>query len=137
MMGLRMGARVTYSCLMELGKEQMEWEKRREEEAETTKKSKRDRKATKAEVAQSSDESESESGTPSREPASIVQDVILMGLPYHYDKASWEVCRQVVAGRLVNCYIPKDLVLLYLFNVNNLSTDVLSPLCGTSPAPFP
>jgi hypothetical protein len=135
LIGFSMGARVIYSCLMELGKEQIEWEKRRGEKAETTKRSKRDSKAAKAKAAQSSDESES--GTPSREPASIVQDVILMGLPYHYDKASWEVCRQVVAGRLVNCYIPKDLVLLYLFNVNHLSTDVLSPVCGTSSVPVP
>jgi hypothetical protein len=133
LIGFSMGARVIYSCLMELGKEQIEWEKRRVEDAETPKttKSKRDsKKAAKAEA-------ESESDTPSREPASVVQDVILMGLPYHLDKASWEVCRQVVAGRLVNCYIPKDLVLLYLFNVNRISTDVLSPVCGTSPVRVP
>jgi hypothetical protein len=135
LIGFSMGARVIYSCLLELGKEQIEWEKRRAEEAEATKKSKRDSKADKSKAAQSSDESES--GTPSREPASIVQDVILMGLPYHYNKNSWEVCRQVVAGRLVNCYIPKDLVLLYIFNVNRLSTDVLSPVCGTSSVPVP
>jgi hypothetical protein len=123
LIGFSMGARVVYSCLKELGKEQIEWEKRRVEEPKLTKKSKRDSKA-------SSDENES--ATPSREPASIVQDVILMGLPYHLDTASWEVCRQVVAGRLVNCYIPKDLVLLYLFNASRLSTDVLTPVCGTS-----
>jgi hypothetical protein len=136
LIGFSMGARVIYSCLMELGKEQIEWEKRRVEKAETTK-PKRDSKAAKAKAAQSSDEAESESDTPSREPASIVQDVILMGLPYHLDKTSWEACRQVVAGRLVNCYIPKDLVLLYLFNVNHISTDVLSPVCGTSPVRVP
>jgi hypothetical protein len=130
LIGFSMGARVIYSCLKELGKEQIEWEKRRVEELETTKKSKRDSKAANGKVAQSSDENESD--TPSREPASIVQDVVLMGLPYHLDMASWEVCRQVVAGRLVNCYIPKDLVLLYLFNVNRLSTDVLRTVCGTS-----
>jgi hypothetical protein len=137
LIGHSMGARVIYSCLMKLGKEQIKWEKRRVGEAETTKKSKRDSKVAKAKAAQTSDESESESDTPSREPASIVQDVILMGLPMHLDKASWEVCRQVVAGRLVNCYIPRDLVLLYIFNVNRISTDVLSPVCGTSPVRVP
>jgi hypothetical protein len=133
LIGFSMGARVIYSCLMELGKEQIEWEKRRVEEAETTKMTKSQRDSKKAAKA----EAESESDTPSREPASIVQDVILMGLPYHLDKASWEVCRQVVAGRLVNCYIPKDLVLLYLFNVNRISTDVLSPVCGTAAVRVP
>lgn len=130
LIGFSMGARVIFSCLVELGKEQIEWEKRRVEKAEMTKKPKRDSKAGKAEA-------ESETDTPIREPASIVQDVILMGLPFHLDKASWEICRQVVAGRLVNCYIPKDLVLLYIFNVNRLSTDVLSPVCGTSPVRVP
>jgi hypothetical protein len=135
LVGFSMGARVIYSCLKQLGKEQIKWEKRRMavDEPKTTQKSKSFRfgKVAKDKPAQSLDESESDE-IPSREPASIVQDVVLMGLPYHLDTASWEVCRQVVAGRLVNCYIPKDLVLLYLFNVNRLSTDVLSPVCGTS-----
>jgi surfactin synthase thioesterase subunit len=48
LIGFSMGARVIYSCLMELGKEQIEWEKRRVEAAEMTKRINRGSKAAKA-----------------------------------------------------------------------------------------
>ncbi len=38
-----------------------------------------------------------------------------MGLPNHMSHASWQACRQVVAGRLVNCYSRKDLILSLMF----------------------
>ena len=63
-----------------------------------------------------------------REPASIVEDAILMGLPNHLSSHSWTTCRQVVAGRLVNCYSQKDLVLSLMFQFKRLG---LKPVCGT------
>ena len=42
-----------------------------------------------------------------REPASIVEDAILMGTPNHVSLKSWEACRRVVAGRIINCYSRK------------------------------
>jgi Protein of unknown function (DUF726) len=38
-----------------------------------------------------------------------------MGLPNHMSHSSWQACRQVVAGRFVNCYSRKDLILSLMF----------------------
>jgi Protein of unknown function (DUF726) len=38
-----------------------------------------------------------------------------MGLPNHLSISSWQACRQVVAGRLVNCYSQNDLILSLMF----------------------
>ena len=43
--------------------------------------------------------------------AGIVQHAVLLGLPASSDPARWRRLRRVVAGRLVNCYRPDDLVL--------------------------
>lgn len=108
LVGFSMGARTVYSCLKELARHQLEWEERR-------KSLNKDRKF--AEL---------------REPASIIEDAIMMGLPNHLSLPSWVSCRSVVAGRLVNCYSGKDLILSLMFQLNRLS-GVLRPVCGTSP----
>jgi len=43
--------------------------------------------------------------------AGVVQSAVLMGLPASADAARWLRLRRVVAGRLINCYRPDDLVL--------------------------
>jgi len=68
----------------------------------------------------------------SREPASIVEDAILMGLPNHLSLQSWESCRCIVAGRLINCYSRRDLILSLMFQMKRLA-GALKPVCGTSP----
>lgn len=65
-----------------------------------------------------------------REPASIVEDAIIMGLPNHLSLSSWQACRMVVAGRLVNCFSQKDLILSLMFQFKRLG---LKPVCGTCP----
>lgn len=40
-----------------------------------------------------------------------------MGLPNHLSLQSWGVVRQVVAGRLVNCFSQKDLILSLMFQI--------------------
>lgn len=40
-----------------------------------------------------------------------------MGLPNHMSLQSWGVIRQVVAGRLVNCFSQKDLILSLMFQI--------------------
>jgi hypothetical protein len=67
-----------------------------------------------------------------REPASIVEDAILMGTPNHISLKSWEACRRVVAGRLINCYSRKDLILSLMFQMKRFQ-GILRPVCGTSP----
>ena len=39
-----------------------------------------------------------------REPASVIEDVVLMGSPNHYNGETWTEIRDVVAGKLLNCY---------------------------------
>ena len=65
-----------------------------------------------------------------REPASIIEDVVIMGLPNHLSIPSWKACRQVVSGRLVNCFSQKDLILSLMFQFKRLG---LKPVCGTLP----
>jgi hypothetical protein len=69
-----------------------------------------------------------------REPASVVEDAIMMGLPNHLSLSSWKACRQVVGGRLVNCFSTKDLILSLMFQAKRFSPGVqsiLKPVCGT------
>lgn len=71
-----------------------------------------------------------------REPASIVEDAILLGTPNHMSHQSWKACRCIVAGRFVNCYSKNDLILSLMFQINRLSGG-LRPVCGTSPVEVP
>ena len=116
LVGYSFGARAIYSCLKELARYQELWEDEEERRRESRKPLVR---AT-----------ASGSSTPAamREPASIVEDAILMGLPNHLSKSSWKACRQVVAGRLVNCYSQKDLILSLMFQVKRFGG--LKPVCG-------
>ena len=52
-----------------------------------------------------------------REPASIVEDVVLIGMPRLLESKEWVACREVVGGRLVNCYNTDDWFLSYLFQI--------------------
>jgi len=79
-------------------------------------------------------------GTPglsyAREPASIVEDVIVMGMPNHLSAQSWVACRRIVSGRLVHCYSRKDLILSLMFQYKRLTRAFL-PVCGTCPIDVP
>eukprot|EP00985_Skeletonema_marinoi_P033141 scaffold40582_cov285-Skeletonema_marinoi.AAC.1 len=55
-----------------------------------------------------------------------------MGTPNHISLKSWEACRRVVAGRLVNCYSRKDLILSLMFQMKKFQ-GILRAICGTSP----
>ncbi len=121
LIGFSMGARTIYSCLKELARHQLLWEEQRVR----GKVEKRKRKGTK----KGSDQAAIEY---TREPASIVEDAILMGLPNHLSLNSWESCRCVVAGRLINCYSRRDLILSLMFQIKRLA-GALKPVCGTYP----
>ena len=64
-----------------------------------------------------------------------------MGLPNHLSPVSWQACRQVVAGRLVNCFSTNDLILSLMFqakrfsggNLNKGVGSLLKSVCGTCP----
>lgn len=124
LVGFSMGARTVYSCLKELARQQEIWEDQQLEMArEKTRgmKNKIPRRGA----------AHSQKVSFSREPASIVEDAIIMGLPNHLSLQSWEACRSIVAGRLVNCYSQKDLILSLMFQLHRLA-GALRPVCGTS-----
>jgi Protein of unknown function (DUF726) len=122
LVGYSMGARTIYSCLKELSKYQEIWEDERERKT-ASEGSKNDFKPN----------PELEN---MREPASIVEDVILMGTPNHLSVRSWKACRQIVSGRLVNCYSRKDLILSLMFQYKRLSS-AFKKVCGTCAIDIP
>jgi len=131
LVGYSFGARIIYSCLKELARYQEEWEQYREllEKTDVSVNHHEDNRLTKYRKKMKG----------MREPASIVEDAVLMGLPNHLSLSSWKACRQVVAGRLVNCYSNNDLILSLMFQAKRFSGgslnhglgSILKPVCGT------
>jgi hypothetical protein len=122
LVGFSMGARVIYSCLKELARHQEIWEDHQQKKKLPP--SKRNQK--------DNNNQDDDKLKYIREPASIVEDAILMGTPNHISLKSWENCRRVVAGRLVNCYSRKDLILSLMFQMKKFQ-GILRAICGTSP----
>ena len=56
--------------------------------------------------------------------AGVIQHVVLMRLPATADPEVWKGVRLVVAGRIVNCYRPNDLVLLIVHRAANMTYGV-------------
>lgn len=110
LIGYSFGARAIYSCLKELARFQQRWELMHE---------KRKQAGWKNPIQRGT---EYEEGSDAfymnmREPASIVEDVVLMGLPNHLSLSSWKACRQIVAGRLTHCFSQRDLILSLMFQI--------------------
>lgn len=104
LVGYSFGARVIYSCLRELAHQQELWE---------------DSRSTKS-APGSSDKKGNKGGGEhrfeyDREPASLIADVIFIGLPRAMDKNVLTSCRRVTGGRLVNCYTRNDWFLSLMF----------------------
>jgi len=125
LVGFSMGARVIYSCLKELDKHQEIWEAHQQRKRLPVNNRRK-----------SSNRQREDSGEDNlryvREPASIIEDAILMGTPNHVSIQGWEACRRVVAGRMINCYSRKDYILSLMFQLKRFQ-GILRPVCGTSP----
>jgi hypothetical protein len=148
LVGYSFGARTVYSCLKELARYQEKWEDFQECGKMPT--------SVEPELGLEG-QSRKDFYKQIREPASIVEDAILLGLPNQYVRrlcasilqiveysnffcsvviddslstSSWQQVRQVVAGRLVNCFSQKDLILSLMFQFKRLG---LKPVCGTCP----
>ena len=126
LVGFSFGARAIYSCLKEMAKYQEKWYKYQDEIQNKNGRSSR--------RASQMDSDDTEPLSEMREPASIIEDVVIMGLPNHLSIASWKACRQVVSGRLINCFSQKDLILSLMFQFKRLG---LKPVCGTLPVSVP
>ncbi len=134
------GARIIYSCLKELARYQEEWEHYQEllEQTHDSPKGGDHHEHSRLEKYKKKMKG-------MREPASIIEDAVLLGLPNHLSLSSWKACRQIVAGRLVNCYSNNDLILSLMFQAKRFSGgslnagvgSLLKPVCGTCPVDEP
>lgn len=137
LVGYSFGARVIYSCLKQLAVYQEQWEDVQEERRrvelmgteedgghETNNNNNRKKKRGPLEL-------EFE-----REPASVVEDVVLMGGPMYLSLSSWKACRQVTSGRIVNVYSRKDKILSLMFKYKQIYGSH-KPVCGTCTVSVP
>jgi hypothetical protein len=119
LIGYSFGARVIISCLTELARYQEIWEMKHlmtELEWKYYKE------------ANASNSSNDDLLEFAREPASIVADVICMGLPHVVDVQALSICRQVTGGRFVNCFNRNDWFLSLTFMCR-----AGAKICGTHP----
>jgi len=110
LIGFSFGARVIYSCLRELAHQQDIWEQTRAPKVsldtiDEGRKSKVFGMKKASSVTFQYD----------REPASLIADVICIGLPRVIDKKVLTSCRRVTGGRFVNCYTTNDWLLSLMF----------------------
>lgn len=140
LVGYSFGARIIYSCLKALAVYQDKWEEFQLELAEKM------RKSASSKNKSSGEGNKKEKKTMcvvddvefDREPASIVEDVIIMGLPKFINLAAWARLRQIVGGRLVNVYSRADTVLSYMFRYKQLLGSLkFLPVAGNATVAVP
>jgi len=159
LIGISFGSRMIISCLTELSRHQKKWEKEQQLMQEKQNGSGRSsrRKIGASNLLKVGDEirknisdnvtsklgniknnsrdtGANESTTTSyiREPASIIENVILMGCPATVKESTWKSIRGVVAGRLINCYSGNDLMLSLMYRIKNPMTALVNPPVGIS-----
>ena len=128
LVGFSFGARIILSCLNELARCQSIWERQRRN-IDTQ----GGGKAGSAQISIASfrqslvnNISNRDLGVVfSREPASIVEDVVLMGVPASINRTAWMTYREVVGGRIVNCYSQNDMILALMYRVKNITSSLL------------
>jgi len=141
LVGFSMGARTILACLKELARHQEIWEAEHEQielqrEHQKSKQQQEEEKQIQSNATKNKKTPEfrnyleKDQINYTREPASIVEDAILMGTPNHLNQSAWEAFRRIVSGRLINCYSRKDLILSLMFQLKRIA---LKPVCGTNP----
>lgn len=118
------------ACLKELSRNQAMWEQQQGGEEDGTQTQSMTASLKKSISSMSSKQNQTQVKF-NREPASVIEDVILMGTPASVNVSTMASCRQVVGGRLVNCYTRNDMLLAFLYRVNNIA-QILSPPIGIS-----
>mmetsp|Transcript_14837 Transcript_14837/g.22823 ORF Transcript_14837/g.22823 Transcript_14837/m.22823 type:complete len:998 (+) Transcript_14837:127-3120(+) len=151
LVGFSFGARVIFSALLELAKHQVKWEKQQQLLLSSLPKSEKGGEKNKEHLFFAGDppswkrsknastrgsthknrqrRGEASGMTYKREPASLVEDVVLIGMPSIINSREWIQCKEIVAGRLVNCYNKSDWVLSYMINIRCWNAFVNT--CGT------
>jgi len=111
LVGFSFGARVIYSCLRELARQQDIWEETRTSNTNVTADG---TKGSQSSLASNTGDQENQF-VYDREPASLVADVIFIGLPRAIDEQVLTSCRRVTGGRFVHCYTRNDWFLTLMF----------------------
>ena len=148
LIGISFGSRMIISCLTELSRHQREWEKQQHNTLHSRRGSfgllkagdviiKGINDSVKSKLGKGTDLKKSDSITNEsraisylREPASIIENVILMGCPATVKPSTWKSIRSVVAGPLINCYAGNDLMLALMYRIKNPATALLNPPVG-------
>ena len=130
LVGFSFGARVCFSCLRELARHQLLWHEKQKLKEEAP--SELPKKGILARMRRKNSKiPEEDDINYKREPASIVEDVILIGMPRLISSREWINVREIVAGRIVNCYNPSDWIVSYMINIR--CWNVVRKTCGTHP----
>ena len=119
--GYSFGARIIYACVKELVRYQKPWEEWQEKQEQTKQENRNNDKLH---------STDSDDFGSMRDPSSILEDVIFLGLPKAFRAHEWESFRSVVAGRLVNCFSQTDLMLRLMYRYKRLNVE---GVCGTGP----
>jgi len=132
LIGFSFGARMIVACLKELARNQAIWERQQEEnDTEEINTGNQTKAATlRKSISSISMRQQGARVDFSREPASIVEDVVLMGCPASVNKSAWLSCREVVGGRLINCFSQRDMILALMYRAKNIASSLLSPPVG-------
>ena len=59
-----------------------------------------------------------------------------MGLPKYLDLTTWEKCREIVSGMIINCFCPDNTIVTLLFHYKNLKGS-LKPICEMGAVTIP
>jgi len=139
LVGFSFGARIIVSCLKELARCQAIWELQQEHAREDKEECiSSDQPSVASSVRKSisgmtmsNTQKEAQQFQFSREPASIIEDVILMGTPASINASTWLSIRKIAGGRIVNCFSRHDLILALMYRVKNI-LQIMSPPIGIS-----
>ena len=131
LVGFSFGARMIVSCLKELARNQVLWERQKEErEIKYSNGEDIQMKSSFRKSISNMSMKQNEVVDFHREPASMIEDVIIMGCPASVNKETWLACRGVVAGRIVNCYSSNDMILALMYRAKNLTSTLLNAPVG-------
>lgn len=65
----------------------------------------------------------------------IVENVVLLGVPVAYSSNDWVKARQVVSGRLINCYSHRDWMLKFVYRYEEFALNSPAGLCRVTCTP--
>lgn len=137
LLGFSFGARIITSCLLELSRQQRILDQNNKAsqgcqiEGKEPLRSKRESMMMRRISSRQSTKGQTQQPVATREPRSVVEDVVLMGCPASIRSEEWIEIRSIVGGRLINCYSKTDLMISILFRVlKNGVTKILNPPAG-------